>query len=82
MAWQGKRKRKCSSKREHCDGKATWLCVFTSHVWLGVTGTPVATTRLGRKASSLPLTASQRDVTICTAVFSLSRTSGIGNCSN
>ena len=55
MAWQGRRK-KCSRKREHCDGEATWPYEFTSHVWLGVAGTPVAPKRLERKVGSPPLT--------------------------
>ena len=47
---------KCSRKRERCDGEAAWLYEFTSHAWLSVAGTPVATTSLERKAGSPPLT--------------------------
>lgn len=51
MDWQGRRKGKYSGKRERCDGVATELRVFTSHVQLSVAGAPGTRTRLGRKAS-------------------------------
>lgn len=83
MDWQGRRKGKYSGKRERCDGVATELRVFTSHVQLSVAGAPGTRTRLGRKAS-FPLSppTSQKNVISTVTVFTLSRTSSIEKCSN